>query len=358
MGGKMTRVLLVEDDERTAKLVERWFEFAKESMLELEWADSLRSGLKRLEAGGTDAVLLDLGLSDSSGLETLVRVRRAAPQAPIVVLTSSEYDKVGIDAVKNGAQDFLHKGEVDSPKLVRAIFFAIERKRLENQKFQRVAEAAHKIMSPDLIKKVIAETGDNMNRIDQLLITILFADIRNFTTISERYPKELVIKLINYLLEEMAMSVTEEDGYIDKFLGDGLMALFGALKTTDNDWLRAVRAAYKMQARIEIFNRQRATVFPELTGHREDIRIGVGIHSGMATVGFIGTSDRYEYTAIGDCVNIASRLCSEAEGGEILITRVVADAIGDQGEVDDWRLFQLKGKALTTEAATLKYVKL
>jgi adenylate cyclase len=111
-------------------------------------------------------------------------------------------------------------------------------------------------------------------------------------------------------------------------------------------WLRAVRAAFTMQVWISQFNRERFNLFPDL---KQDIEVGVGIHSGRAITGFIGTSSRREYTAIGDCVNVSSRLCNEAKGGEVLISRPVADALMGNAKIGSWRMVYLKGRSCGTE---------
>lgn len=351
------RILLIEDDERIEKLVRVWLQIAASGKFELTWCPAMAQARPVLAEGKADLVLLDLDLPDSRGLDTLLTVRRASPELPVIVFTGSEYEKVGLPCIQNGAKDYLYKGDISGSLLVRTIFFTLERTRLERENYHRLSRAAHRLVPAEILRQVSGE-AEVTGQIDQKLVTVLFADLRGFTSISEQYPKQVVIRLLNHLLQEMTVSVLEEDGYLDKFLGDGLMAVFGAPQTTDNDWLRAVRAGYKIQARIELFNRRRFQLFPELEGIGRDIQAGIGIHSGMAMVGFIGTADRCEYTAIGDCVNVAARLCAEAQGGEILITRVVSDGIGEWGQARDWRVMQLKGKAVSTEVATLNHVRL
>ena len=368
MEDKTIKILLIEDDESMVKVIGAWLKMMRQVPCELVWADSLGKGLDFLNKTAIDAVLLDLNLPDSKSMETIPRTCSAAPSVPVIVLTGADGGEIGISAVKMGAQDYLTKGEVNPQLMMRSIMFGIERKRMEidlkqskeswQKHYETISKATQKLVSPEVLSQLMESPEERTLKAEQKIITVLFADVRSFTTISEGNPADMVIKLLNHLLGEMVVSVLEEGGYLDKFLGDGLMAIFGAPTSTENDWLRAVRAAYKMQARIDIFNRQREVLFPGLTDLDSDIKIGVGIHSGRATVGFVGTAERCEYTAIGDCVNIASRLAAEAEGGEILITRVVSDALGNEGQVGDWRIIQLRGKKLSTEVAHVKYVNL
>ena len=137
---KIVRVLLIEDNAGDARLIREMLTEAKSGSLsagrqafDLECADRLQAGLERLAKGGIDVLLLDLGLPDSQGLDTLARVQAQAPQVPIVVLTGLDDEALAVKAVREGAQDYLVKGQVDSDPLVRSIRYAIERKRVEEE---------------------------------------------------------------------------------------------------------------------------------------------------------------------------------------------------------------------------------
>jgi class 3 adenylate cyclase len=368
MPSKAIKVLLIDDDEGMERIVRGWLRTVEEMELDLLWAGSLEQGFNLLSRQAVDLILLDLNLPDSAGLDTVVQTCQAAPALPIIVLTANDEGEVGIEAVKVGAQDYLLKGDVNVQQLRRSIVFAIERKKTEleilsgkeklKQEYEDIAQATQKLISPEVVSRLVMGDHGKPLKSEQLLVTIMFADIRGFSAFAEHYPAEEVVKVLNHLMGEMVISVMEEGGYLDKFLGDGLMAVFGAPRTLDNQWLQAARAAFKMQARVNLFNRRRLKLFPQLADFDSDLQIGIGLHSGTAIVGFIGTHERCEYTAIGDCVNIASRLCMNAKGGEILITRVIADGIREQGELENWRLLQVKGKALNIEVATLRSVRL
>jgi adenylate cyclase len=151
-------------------------------------------------------------------------------------------------------------------------------------------------------------------------ITILFADIRGFTRISEHAPPEKIVGLLNRYFSAMTDIIFAHGGTLDKYLGDGLMALFGAPTATPDDASNALNAAVAMQRRLLGINRElRDEGFPE-------IGVGMGLHTGEVVVGYIGSDRRSEYTAIGDTVNTSSRLESNARGGEILISDATAQA--------------------------------
>ena len=131
METKATKVLLIEDHPVDARLIREALAESRGAPIDLECVDRLSSGLRRLADGGIDLLLLDLGLPESQGLDTLDRVRTEAPGAPIIVLTGTKDEVLGAKAVQMGAQDYLGKGgDVDSRLLVRAMRYAIERHRL------------------------------------------------------------------------------------------------------------------------------------------------------------------------------------------------------------------------------------
>ena len=151
-------------------------------------------------------------------------------------------------------------------------------------------------------------------------ITVLFADIRGFTRISEHAAPEQIVQLLNRYFSAMTDIIFAHGGTLDKYLGDGIMVLFGAPTTTPKDAANALSAAVAMQRRMLSINDELIKEgYPE-------IGIGIGLHTGEVIVGYIGSEKRSEYTAIGDAVNTASRLESNARGGQILISEATAQA--------------------------------
>jgi len=154
-------------------------------------------------------------------------------------------------------------------------------------------------------------------------VTVLFADIRGFTAISEKEKPEKVVTLLNRYFSVMTEIIFEHGGTLDKYIGDGLMAIFGAPTAGEEDALNAVKAAVTMQKRLGQLNSELKT--EGLVG----ISVGIGLHTGEATIGYIGSDRRSEYTAIGDTVNLAARLESNASGGQILMSEATAAASGN-----------------------------
>jgi adenylate cyclase len=153
-------------------------------------------------------------------------------------------------------------------------------------------------------------------------VTVLFADIRGFTRISEHANPERIVQLLNKYFSEMTDIIFSYGGTLDKYIGDGLMALFGAPAVTPLDAANALESAVEMQRRILALNHElQEEGFPE-------IGVGMGLHTGEATVGYIGSNRRTEFTAIGDTVNLAARLESNALAGQILISDATMQAAG------------------------------
>ena len=184
---------------------------------------------------------------------------------------------------------------------------------------EEVARANYSRFLPEYVVKQMLENPESfkLGGVNQT-ITVLFADIRGFTRISEHAPPEKIVNLLNKYFSAMTDIIFAHGGTLDKYLGDGLLALFGAPTTTPQDAGNALNAAVAMQRRIIGINQ-------ELRDEGvHEIGVGIGLHTGEATVGYIGSERRSEYTAIGDTVNTAARLESNAQGGEILISDATA----------------------------------
>jgi adenylate cyclase len=189
---------------------------------------------------------------------------------------------------------------------------------------EEVARANYSRFMPEYVVKQLLESPDSfrLGGVNQT-ITVLFADIRGFTAISERENPEKVVGLLNRYFSTMSEIIFAHGGTLDKYIGDGLMALFGAPTATADDALNAVKAAVTMQKRLLSLNEELSN-----EGYGR-IAVGIGLHTGEATIGYIGSDKRSEYTAIGDTVNLASRLESNAAGGEILISEATSNASGN-----------------------------
>jgi adenylate cyclase len=183
--------------------------------------------------------------------------------------------------------------------------------------------ALERFLAPEVVEMVAQNPeGVRLGGLNQK-VSIMFADIRGFTTLSERLEPEKIVEILNNYFTHVTDIIFDHGGTLDKFLGDGVMALFGAPITKGNDAENAVRAAQAIQRLVVELNRDASSrKWPE-------IRVGIGINTGIVTAGNIGSPRRIDYTVIGDTVNTASRLMSNAPGGNIIISQATAADLTD-----------------------------
>ncbi len=163
--------------------------------------------------------------------------------------------------------------------------------------------------------------------------TIMFADLHGFTAISERLDQEEVVRLLNAFFSNMTPIIFKNEGTLDKLLGDGMMAIFGAPISREDDPIRAIKAAIEMMTALRSFNDvHQPDGWPRLT-------MCIGVNTGEVVAGYIGSEDHLNYTVVGDAVNVAQRLQSIASESEILISKTVRDAIKEK----EHELIELKG---------------
>ncbi len=204
---------------------------------------------------------------------------------------------------------------------------------------EEVARANYSRFMPEYVVKDLLEKPDSfrLGGVNQT-ITVLFADIRGFTAFSEEQNPERVVGLLNRYFSAMSEIIFENGGTLDKYIGDGLMAIFGAPSATPKDADNAVKTAIDMQKRLQSLNDElKSDGFPE-------IAIGIGLHTGIATIGYIGSDRRSEYTAIGDTVNLASRLESNSKRGQILISEATGKACTETFQIRKCEPLRVKNR--------------
>jgi adenylate cyclase len=206
-----------------------------------------------------------------------------------------------------------------------------------------------RFLNPGVVRQIV-EQGETVESLSGRAreVTVLFSDIRGFTTLSESRPPQEVVALLNRYFERQVEVVFHHGGTLDKFIGDAIMAFWGAPLDDPDHARNAVAAALAMQEDLLEFKQQLRAEGAAF----EDFDIGIGLHSGAAVVGFIGAQRKLDYTAIGDAVNLASRVEGLTKGvARVLITRDTMRACGDNA---DFRFaargeFQVKGRAAAVE---------
>jgi adenylate cyclase len=169
-------------------------------------------------------------------------------------------------------------------------------------------------------------------------VTVVFCDLRGFTPLSERLSSEEVVLLLNQFYELMIEATFRNGGTLDKFLGDAVMAIFGAPIAHPDHALRAVRAAVAMREGVERLSRRR------IRRGGEPLTVGIGVSTGETVAGTVGTDDRMEYTVIGDSVNVAARLESTAKPMQILIAGRTWEVVKDVVKARSLGVVRVRGK--------------
>jgi adenylate cyclase len=200
-----------------------------------------------------------------------------------------------------------------------------------NERTQRLRTSVmfKRFLDPRIVADLI-ERGelDHKNSAESRDVTVMFSDIRGFTALSESARAEDVVTLLNSYFSKQVEVIFRHSGTLDKFIGDAIMAFWGAPVAHADHARLAVAAAIDMSAALMEMRSQLGTL-------GETLEIGIGIHTGRAVVGFIGSNDRLDYTVIGDTVNLASRIEGMTKGiGRVLVSEATRDAVGD---VYDWR---------------------
>ena len=219
---------------------------------------------------------------------------------------------------------------------------------LEKGELKRIFE---RYVAPEVIETMLKDPDKNYMRSEKKEISILFSDLRGFTSLSEKLDPAKIVEILNDHLETMTNIILKHKGTIDKFIGDGIMAIFGAPIYYESHALRAIKVAIEMQKAQEELSKKL---------QKEGIRVnmGIGINTGDAVIGNIGSSKRTDYTAIGDTVNVSARLCSLAKPGQIVVSERTQKESKREVNFHKKMSLKVKGKSKSLNAYTVKNLKL
>jgi class 3 adenylate cyclase len=241
-------------------------------------------------------------------------------------------------AARLGAGDLQARTDVSGRDVAGSLAASMDGMAAGLRERDRVKEVFGRYIATQVSDRIL--NGDVNLGGESRVVTVLFSDIRNFTTMAEQMSPQQVVSFLNAYFSEMVDAVFEQGGVLDKFLGDGLMAVFGSLEDQPDHAARAVRAALRMKALLGKMNAERAVA------GLPPVAIGVGIHTAEVIVGNIGSSRRLEYTVVGDGVNTSSRVqaLNKEFGTTILVTEDTYAALGSEFECRPMPATTLRGK--------------
>lgn len=217
-----------------------------------------------------------------------------------------------------------------------AALYAYREERLERN---RSVQIFSRFLDPRVVNDLVRQGESALNiKAESRQITVLFSDIRGFTTLSEKHTAEEIVALLNNYFSRQVQIIFRHGGTMDKFIGDAIMAFWGAPVADDQQALHAVETALAMADTLVQFKH-------DLGKHDENFDVGIGIHTGPGVVGFIGSENRLDYTAIGDTVNLASRIEGQTKGvARILVSAETRAQCGEAFDFVDHGFYKVKGR--------------
>jgi class 3 adenylate cyclase len=331
------RLLVVDDNKVNRLLLIRNLELMGHRATA---AENGRVALEMLEREPFDLMLLDIAMPEMDGFQVLERLL-ASPRLrdlPVIVTSAVEGLDSVVRCIELGADDYLHKPV--NPVLLKArVNSSLEKKRLRDAQRELVRRFATSEVAQDLQQSGFALGGKHVNA------TVMFSDIRGFTSLCASQPPDETIELLNTYYTLMFDAISGRGGVVNQMIGDGLMAVFGAPLPLADAAGSATRAALDMIEMIELLNVERAAA------RKAPIHIGVGIASGEMIAGYTGTQQRATYTCVGNTVNLAARLEGHTKVAQrtILIDRATLQALPPDVQVEVLDPVALKGIASAVE---------
>ena len=338
-------ILAVDDLPENRELVSRLLQKTGHTVIT---AESGEEALELLDTMGVDVVLLDLVMPGIGGAEVLRQLKdnEQLRATPVVMISGQQDMDQIVGCIEAGADDYLLKPF--NPVLLQArISAGIERKRwhdreeLYRQQLERreqfIRATFGRYLSDDIVDEILEQPEGLELGGDLREVTIMMSDIRGFTSLVEHLPPQQVVTLLNRYLGRMTDIILEFGGTIDEFLGDAVLAVFGAPSRNDDDPDRAVRCALAMQsAMTEVNSANREDGLPE-------VQMALALNTGSVVAGNIGSERRSKYGFVGHAMNVTSRIEDVAGPGEILISQSTRNRLQGQYQFGASQALSVKG---------------
>jgi class 3 adenylate cyclase len=325
-------LLVVDDNKVNRILLARGLESQGHRV---ETAENGKQALEKLRGNSFDLVLLDIEMPEMNGYQVLETCLQDPELRDIPIIMTSSLDEIDsvVKCIELGAEDYLNKPV--NPILLRArVNASLEKKRLRDEQRRLFHTFATKEVADELLRTGFSLGGKYVDA------TVLFADIRSFTSFTEKEDPAEIIELLNSYFALMFEAITDHYGTVNQMVGDGLMAIFGAPIQREGHREEAVRAALEMISLLDGFNQQQALLNKTL------LQIGIGIATGRMIAGYTGTQHRATYTCIGDTVNLAKRIEDHTKAVQqpILIDQYTREGLSADIEVQALGAVLFKGK--------------
>jgi class 3 adenylate cyclase len=323
-------------------------------------APSGEEALAKLVADTPDIVLLDVMMPGLSGYDVCRRIRANADTAllPVVMVTSLDPQQERVRGIEAGADDFLSK-PINQPELfarvrsllrVKALQDEVRRqaealKRWNDELEDRVSQQVEQLQrlsqlkrffAPAVAEAIVSAGEQSILSLHRREICYVFVDLRGFTAFTDTTEPEEVQAVLHDYHAAMGPLITEHEGTLDRFAGDGILVFFNDPLPVSEPPRRAARMALAMRERFAVLREQ-------WLENGYDLDLGIGIARGYATLGAFGFEGRFDYSAIGGVVNLAARLCGEANSGQILIDQRMRAALGETFVIEPVGKMALKG---------------
>jgi class 3 adenylate cyclase len=325
-------ILVVDDIELNRDMLARRL---KRAGFDVTTADGGEQALAEIGSKDFDLVLLDIMMPDISGIDVLKRVRLRTPatELPIIMATAKGESEDIVEALALGANDYVVK-PLDFPVVLARMNTQLTLKSAMEQVQSLAAELEvrnrfirktfGRYLSDEVVAELLQGPGGLKLGGERREVTLLMADLRGFSPLASSLEAEQVVTIINNYLATMTKVIQSYGGTINEFIGDAILAFFGAPEAHLDDPTRAVACGVAMQLMMDESNGKNVEL------GLPPVEMGIGINTGEVVIGNIGSKKRTKYGAVGHHVNLTARIESLTVGGQVLVSQSTAERIGDQ----------------------------